>query len=599
MTKTYRGVLLLALVGVLFVPAAPAAAAPAGVTKALDYLRAHQRTDGGFSYTGASGSAVTTPWATLAIAAGANSPGLWKSDGRSPVGFLQDTNLVTAATNSGNAAAYYALCILAYKAANRTDLLASAGSTQIDLVGKLESYQSLTDGFYAPGSGTALSTTTTAWAVLALVGAHESGPPVSEAVAWLQAAAASDGSGGGPNGDGGYGSQPLTTSDTTDTALAVQALVAAGVARQDQVVKDAAAFIEERQATESSSGSWAGGFVDTQGGYVNAFSTAMAIEGLNAAGVDPHGLAQSGHTPYTFLARLLQANGSYHEFPGDLGNVMGATMQVAVALSGHTLPVPHGPNKLTHFAPSFATSHVLPKAGARFAGRAVEITARYFDNAGGTGIAAHAVRVTVDGVNRTGHAHVTTSRLRLDLTKLTDGRHTWSVTAVDRAGNRATIERTFTVAVPVATGGGTHAGGGSTGGTGSGSSGTGSGSGTATHHTSTPTATPSATLSPSSGYTPTASPFPTGSTTPSASASVTGQVAGGGGGGSGGGNHAAIAVGTALAALVPLGFVGSWLVRRRLLGVLGGAARGQTLPQDASFWRSHQRASGPPPAGEE
>jgi len=591
-TKRYRGGLLLALVGVMFLPASPAAAMPAGVTKALDYLRARQRADGGFSYNSASGSATTTPWAMLAIAAGGNNPSRWKSHGRSPVTFLQDTNLVTAAANSGNAPEYYALCILAYKAANRTDLLTNAGSTQIDLVGKLESYQALPYGYYAPGTGAALSTTTTAWAVLGLVAARESGPPLDAAVTWLQTAAASDGSGGGPNGDGGYGSQPATTSDTTDTALVLQALDAAQVSRQSAVMKHAAEFIKQRQTT---SGSWAGGFVDTQGGYVNALSTAMAIEGLHAAGIDPHGLSQNGHSPYTFLARLLQANGSYLEFPGDLGNVMGATMEAAVALSGHWLPVAHGPNRLTRFAPSFETSSILPKNGARFAGGSVEITARYFDGAGGTGIDVHAVRVTVDGVNETHHAHVTISRVTLDLTKLSDGRHTWSVTVSDRAGNRATIEGTFTVAVPAATGGGTHSGGS---GTGAGSSGTGSG-GTTTHHTPTPSPTASATLSPSpSGFTPSASPFPSGSITPSASASVTGQVAGGGGG-PGGGDGTAIAVGTTLAALVPLGFVGSWLVRRRLLGVMGGAARGETLPQDVSFWRSHRRAGGPPPAGEE
>jgi hypothetical protein len=278
---------------------------------------------------------------------------------------------------------------------------------------------------------------------------------------------------------------------------------------------------------------------------------------------------------------------------------MGATLQAVVALSGHTLPVPHGPDRLTRFAPSFAMSYVSPNNGARFAGRSVEITARYFDNAGGTGINAHAVRVTVDGVNRTHNAHITTSRLWLVLTGLSDGRHTWSVTVVDHAGNRTTVERSFTVAVKVITGGG----GAESGGTGTGSGGTGAGSstgsgsgGTTTHHTPTPT--PSATLSPGGGSTPTASPFPTGGVTPSASASVTGQVAGGGGG-SGGDDGAAIAVVSTLVALVPLGFVGSWLVRRRLLGVMGGAPRGETLPQDVSFWRSHKQASGPPPAGKE
>ena len=89
----------------------------------------------------------------LAIAAGANNPARWRSARAAPSSFLQGINLVTAATNSGNAPEYYGLAILAYVAANRTDLLSNAGSGQIDLVAKLESYQSLTNGYYSPTLG--------------------------------------------------------------------------------------------------------------------------------------------------------------------------------------------------------------------------------------------------------------------------------------------------------------------------------------------------------------------------------------------------------------------------------------------------------------
>jgi hypothetical protein len=78
---------------------------------------------------------------------------------------------------------------------------------------------------------------------------------------------------------------------------------------------------------------------------------------------------------------------------------------------------------------------------------------------------------------------------------------------------------------------------------------------------------------------------------------VTGQAAGSSGSG-GGGNTAAV-VGATLAVLVPLGFAGSWFVRRHLMGVMGGASRGEILPRGSSVWRRFWKSSGgpPPPAG--
>lgn len=600
MTKTYRGVLLLcAVVGMLLVPAVAGAAVPASVTKALDYLHTRQRADGGFSYSSSSGNASDTPWAMLAIAAGANDPSRWQVDKRSPVSFLQGINLVTAATNSGNAPEYYALAILAYLAADRTDLLSNAGSGQIDLVAKLESYQSPTSGYFSPSGNPTSATETTAWAVLGLVAAHQSGSPsVSSALTWLQESANSGGSGGGPNADGGFGTQPTAQSSTTITSLVVQALIAGKVGTGNAVVQDAAHFIAGMQTS-------GGGFRDTTNGDANTPSTAWAIEGRRAAGLSAD-LAINGHTPFTFLASLHRVNGSYNEFASDMGDVMNATLQASIALSGKTLPVHHGANALTRFAPSF-TGTVLPKAGARYASSTVLVRAAYHDNKNGTGISTAAVRLTVDGKPKTGAAHVTASGLHLSLTNLTDGSHTYVIVVRDHAGNAVRLQRSFTVAVPTgstSTGGGTHPGSSTSGSTttkgGSSSSGS-SGTGAVTHTT---TPTPAATISPSQSVLPGATLTPTPSsslpgtlTTPSPSTSISGRVTGSHGSGGGGVNTAA-AVGTTLAALVPFGFFGSWLVRRRLIGVMGGATRGEILPRDTSVWQRFWKPSGErPPAG--
>ena len=595
MTKTYRGALLLALVIALLLPASAAAAVPSGVTKGLDYLRTRQRADGGFSYSSSRGSATTTPWVMFAIASGRNNPARWKSDGHSPITFLQSIDLTAAAKNSGNAPEYYALCIVAYRTANRTDLLTSAGSTQIDLVDKLESYQSISDGFYSPSGSSVEATETTAWAILGLVAAHQSGPPLSGALAWLKGQANT----GGVDA-GGFGSTPGAgqQSSTTVSSLVVQALAAAGEPVASGVVPGAIGFIERMQLAD-------GGFKDTSDGFVNAQSTGWAIEAMHAARLDPQDLVVNGHTPASFLASLRQKNGSYHDYPSDIGDVMGATTQASFALGGRTLGSPPAANRLTRFAPAFRTGSVVPKPGARFASRTVTIEAGYADNVNGTGIDAKAIRVTVDQHPKTGAAHISASHLTLQLTKLANGTYTYVILVRDWAGNHVRVERSFTVAVPASgsgsTGGGTHPGGGSSssGSGSSSSSGSGSSSGSTVH---TPTPTPSATLSPGTSATPgtTLTPTPSGafpgSSASSSPAAVTGQVAGSSG--PGGGDGAAIAVGVTLAALVPLAFFGSWLVRRHLVGVLGGATKGQVLPRDATAWQRFWKPSGgPPPAG--
>ncbi|HUK77752.1 MAG TPA: prenyltransferase/squalene oxidase repeat-containing protein [Thermoleophilia bacterium] len=598
MSKTYRGALLVALVIGLMVPASAAAAVPAGVTKGLDYLRTRQRTDGGFSYSSSRGSPTTTPWVMLAIASGANNPARWTSAGRSPITYLQSIDLATAAKNSGNAPEYYALCILAYRTANRTDLLTNAGSGQIDLVDKLESYQSISDGFYSPSGGSLAATETTAWAILGLVAAHQSGPPLSGAVSWLKGQANT----GGVDA-GGFGSTPGAgqQSSTKVTALVVQALAAAGEPLGSGVVPGAIGFIKQMQVSD-------GGFKDTSDGFVSAQFTGWAIEAMHAAGLDPQTLVVNGHTPAGFLASLRQRNGSYHDYPTDIGDVMGATTQASFALGGRTLGSPPAKNRLTRFAPSFTSGSMAPKQGARLASRTVWIKAGYADNVNGTGVHAAAVRITVNGRSKTRAAHITTSHLTLELTKLANGTYTYVIRVRDWAGNSVRVERRFTVAVPASgsgsTGGGTHPGGsdsstGSGGSSGSGGSGSSGSGGTTTHHTATPT--PTATISPAAtpGTTLTPTPagsFPGGSTSPSPAA-VTGQIAGSGGPGGGGGGTA-LAVGVTLATLLSLAFLGSWLVRRHLVGVMGGATRGEVLPRDATVWQRFWKPSGgPPPAG--
>ncbi len=241
-----------------------------------------------------------------------------------------------------------------------------------------------------------------------------------------------------------------------------------------------------------------GGFTDTSDGFVNAQSTGWAIEAMHAALRDPHALVVDGHSPYTFLASLRQKNGSYHDYPADIGDVMGATTQASFALGGRTLGSAPAKNRVTRFAPSFKSGSVVPKPGARLASGTVWIEAGYADNVNGTGIDAKAIRVTVERAveDRGGPHHLVAPHARAHRSSPT-ARTRIVILVRDWAGNSVRVERSFTVAVPASgsgsTGGGTHPGSGSSAGSGGSSGSSGSG-GTTTHKTATPT--PTATISP-------------------------------------------------------------------------------------------------------
>ena len=623
MIKTYRGVALLALALVLVVPgsalATPSTTRHHHVVKGLDWLHTRQRSSGGFSYISTASSPYDTPWAMLAIAAGNNGPSHWKKAGKSPINYLQSIDLTSAAGQSDNVPKYYALCILAYKAARRTDLLRSAGSGQIDLVNKLESYATTvtTSGepdqvYFAPVPGNTLkSTETTGWAILALVAARQSGAMIDDAVTWLEQTAVNVSSNPHDPNNGGFGREPKAESTTSYTGLVLQALDAADVANTDGTVQGGVDFLRGLQRTN-------GGFVDTPGAtiaYVSSPVTSWAIQGLGASGVDSstwvttdgHG---KRHSPYGYLIDRQVRNGSFYEFAGDKGDTIGATTQSTMALTGKWLPITLADkyDRTAHYNPWFRKGTVKPVNGTKSKVRTVTIQASYRDNPYGTGIKLAAVHVRVDGVSKTKAASVTASHLSLRLTKLKDGKHTVVFSIGDHAGNSARTTRTFTVAVPTPTprpspsstppgGGNTRPGGGSTGG------------GTVITPTSRPTTAPSASATPAQTTPPTAnipgatlSPVPTPTPsfplTPAASpsASVAGVVVGSSSGSGGGGGASAAGVAAVIAALVALACLGAFLVRRHLLDTMSGASRGYILHEGSSAWQRFWKPAGTPPA---
>jgi hypothetical protein len=133
--------------------------------------------------------------------------------------------------------------------------------------------------------------------------------------------------------DGGWEWSAGWGTDTNTTALAVQALRAAGLPTDAPTIQAAIEFFRSAQFED-------GGFVydptgADQGSDVN--STAYVIQGLIAAGEEPASWRVKGISPIDYLLRAQSADGSF-EWQPNTGANSRSTQQAAVALLGATLP---------------------------------------------------------------------------------------------------------------------------------------------------------------------------------------------------------------------------------------------------------------------
>lgn len=139
-------------------------------------------------------------------------------------------------------------------------------------------------------------------------------------------------------GDGGwpYGSWSAT-SDTNGTALAVQALLAAGEAPGSQAVADGLDYLAGAQNAD-------GGFgwdpnAAPPASLSDTNSTAYALQAILAAGEDPTGgrWKQGSNTPISYLLDAQMPNGGFEWQPGSDAN-QSATRQAIPGLLGRPFP---------------------------------------------------------------------------------------------------------------------------------------------------------------------------------------------------------------------------------------------------------------------
>jgi hypothetical protein len=284
----------LAVFGALIIPGSAAGQAPdAAITAAVAFIAGAQQPDGGF---GGFGDGQTFD-AVFALRAAGIDPATVTNGGKTPADFL------AARAGAQDSAAEAAKAALAAVALG----LDPEDAGGIDLIAVVEGEYDAATGLYGADAFSQ---------GLTMIGLACTGNGVpAAAVAALREMQLDD---------GGWGFDGASDPDTS--AVALQALLAAGAPLTDGDVAAAVAYFKAGQASD---GGW--GFSATES---NASSTAYAIQALIAAG-EPIGTAayeQGGVTPIEYLLSQQLPDGSFAGFdPGFAAN------QVVPALAGRTL----------------------------------------------------------------------------------------------------------------------------------------------------------------------------------------------------------------------------------------------------------------------
>ncbi|HKG09904.1 MAG TPA: prenyltransferase/squalene oxidase repeat-containing protein [Gaiellaceae bacterium] len=248
------------------------------ITQSADYLESRRGPDGGVSEPGGRADAALTAWTILAL----------RSIGRDP-GRASREYVRTAAPEDMTQTALRALALGDEQLLNRLDAARQP------------------DGRIGP------LVNSTAWSVLALRAAGRPAGPATVRYLLRQ-----------QRKTGGWSWHPRGPPDSNDTAVAIQALRAAGV--RGRPLSRGARFLRRLQAPS-------GGFRLVPGREPDAQSTAWAIQGLLAAGLRP------GPAAYRYLARLRRPDGSYRYSKRYAVTPVWVTAQVVPALAGKPFPL--------------------------------------------------------------------------------------------------------------------------------------------------------------------------------------------------------------------------------------------------------------------
>lgn len=290
--------------------AGPPAARAASLGRELGYLASAQNPDGGYGATTSQHSSeLYTGWVAMGLAAAGRNPAGVRRNGHSLLDSLRGEASTLA--NLGDV--------------ERTVLAARAcGASAYSFAGRNLVAEVLRAG---GGDGSfERQVNLSAFAVFALraVGHSASFGPLRKAAGWIERQ---------QNGDGGFGFGARgSRSDVDDTGAALQALAVAG-ARNRGVLSRAVGYVARSQGAD-------GGLPQQYGGESNAQSTAWAVQGLIAAGVNPASVRRKGsRSPVAYLESLIAPDGSVRYSRTSAQTPAWVTAQALIALAGKTFPV--------------------------------------------------------------------------------------------------------------------------------------------------------------------------------------------------------------------------------------------------------------------
>ncbi|MGC9025650.1 MAG: cell wall anchor protein [Chloroflexia bacterium] len=278
---------------------------------ALSWIASQQQPDGSFPGFGPGSTAD----AVFAICAVDGDPNGFLQGENSPITFLA-ARAGELASSPGSAAKVILAAVCAGKDPRRF------GGT--DLVAALEKAYDVRSGSYGADL---------AGHALVLLALSAAGRPIpAAAVVYLRQAQT-------PEGGWAWDGSPASGgADTNSTALAVQALRAAGVVPSDPAVQSALSYFHTQQNAD-------GGFPYAKpspwGSASDTNSTAYVVQALLAAGEDPEGPAWTveGRTPLSFLRQMQLPSGAFlwqAQVPGE--NAL-ATYQAVPALMLRPFPL--------------------------------------------------------------------------------------------------------------------------------------------------------------------------------------------------------------------------------------------------------------------
>ncbi len=295
------------LTALLVLPALmPSPAGAASTDRAANWVEAAQNADGGFgSAPGGDSSAALTGWAMLGLEAAGRNPFDVESSGRTPIDYLRGH--LDEVSSPGD----LARTIVALEGAG-ADPRSFGGR---DLVSALLRRRAA-NGSYVGWPGT------TSFSVIALRAAGADGS-LDSTIAWLAKV---------QNGDGGWGDVPGQPSNADVTGSVLQALP------DTKAAQGGLSYLRKHQRAN-------GGFALGAAGAVNSQSTAWAVQGMIAVGVDPATISSSGSSALDYLAARQADDGHYRYSESSDQTPVWVTGQALVAVAGDALPIAPPPRE--------------------------------------------------------------------------------------------------------------------------------------------------------------------------------------------------------------------------------------------------------------